>query len=74
MNKFKIQKAVVCGLLSVIVFACSKHDYTSYCPTWKGFTYKTGSYPNYVQGNPKSVVLLPGDSIHLTAHNLLRYA
>ena len=68
MNKFKIQKAVVCGLLSVIVFACSKHDYTSYCPTWKGFTYKTGSYPNYVQGNPKSVVLLPGDSIHLTAH------
>ena len=43
-------------------------NYYSYCPTWKGFTYKTGNYPNYVQGNPLNVVLNPGDSIHVTAH------
>ena len=68
MNKFKIQKALVCGLLSVIALACSKHDYTSYCPTWMGFTYTIGARPNDVAGNPRNVVLHPGDSIHLTAH------
>lgn len=68
MNKFTIKKTALCCLLSLACFACSKNDYTSYCPTWKGFTYKTGSYPNYVQGNPKNVVLNPGDSIHVTAH------
>lgn len=68
MYKFKFQKTVVCCLLTVVFFACEKHDYTSYCPTWLGFTYTTGNYPNYVQGNPRNVVLNPGDSIHITAH------
>lgn len=55
-------------LLMATIFSCTKHDYTSYPPTWKGFTYKTGNFPNYEQGNPRSVVLHSGDSIHLTAH------
>lgn len=55
-------------LLMAILYSCSKNDYSSYCPTWLGFTYKTGSYPNYTPGNPRSVVLTPGDSVHLTAH------
>ena len=69
MNKFKIQKAVVCCLLSVGFIACSKTDHDSYCPTWKGFTYTVGNRPNDVAGKPgKFVELHPGDSIHLTAH------
>ena len=49
--------------------SCSKTDSSSYCPTWKGFTYYTGSYPNYVSGSAgNNVSLHPGDSIHLTAH------
>ncbi len=52
----------------ILLSACSKHDYTSYCPTWKGFTYTIGARPNDVAGNPRNVVLHPGDSIHLTAH------
>ncbi len=68
MNKFKISKTIVCCLLSfVCCLSCSKNDTTSYCPTWLGFTYKIGSYPNYVQGNPRNIVLNPGDSIHITA-------
>ena len=67
MHKLKIQKIVIFCLLSVVCFACSKNDYTSYCPTWYGFTYTIGDYPNYVQGNPRNVVLNPGDSIHITA-------
>lgn len=67
MYKFKIQKTIICCLLSVVCFACSKNDYNSYCPTWLGFTYTTGDYPNYVQGNPRNVYLNSGDSIHLTA-------
>ena len=48
--------------------SCEKNDYTSYCPTWKGFTYTIGARPNDVAGDPRSVLLHPGDSIHLTAH------
>ena len=67
MYQFKIQKllALACCLLAV---GCTKNDYSSYCPTWLGFTYKTGNYPNYVQGNPRKVILHSGDSIHITAH------
>ena len=67
MYQFKIQKllALACCLLTV---GCTKNDYSSYCPTWLGFTYKTGNYPNYVQGNPRKVILHSGDSIHITAH------
>ncbi|MBO4551302.1 MAG: hypothetical protein J5733_11280 [Bacteroidaceae bacterium] len=55
--------------LSLLVFlSCEKNDYSSYCPTWKGFTYTVGARPNDVAGNPRNVVLHPGDSIHLTAH------
>lgn len=52
----------------VALFSCEKNDYSSYCPTWKGFTYTIGTRPNDVAGNPRNVVLHPGDSIHLTAH------
>ena len=68
MNK----KALISIFCSLILFACSKNDYTSSPPTWKGFTYKTGFFPNYVQhsgfvaGQP--FVLNAGDSIHITAH------
>ncbi len=55
-------------LLMAILYSCSKNDYSSYCPTWLGFTYKTGKFPNYVNGNPRNVVLNPDDSIHITAH------
>lgn len=58
--------------LVVAFAACTKNDYTSYCPTWKGFTYKTGNYPNYIAGNPRKAVLQPGDSVHITAHQLER--
>ena len=54
--------------LTAFLFSCSENDYSSYCPTWKGFTYKTGNYPNYVPGNPRNILLHPGDSIHITAH------
>lgn len=54
--------------LLFFLFSCSKNDYDSYCPTWKGFTYYTGKYPNYVQGSVGNVRLNAGDSIHLTAH------
>ena len=54
--------------LLFVCFACSKNDYSSYCPTWYGFSYKTGSYPNYVQGRPGSNIYLnAGDSVHITA-------
>ena len=67
MYQSKIQKllTLACCLLTV---GCTKNDYSSYCPTWLGFTYKTGNYPNYVQGNPRKVILHSGDSIHITAH------
>ena len=68
MYKNKIQKAVVCALLSVLLCACSTNDSTSYCPTWKGFTFTTGNFPTYVPGNPRNALLNPGDSIHVTAH------
>lgn len=55
------------SLVILLLFSCSKKDYTSYCPTWYGFTYTIGDYPNYVQGNPRNVYLNPGDSIHITA-------
>ena len=55
-------------LLMATIFSCTKNDYTSYCPTWKGFTYTIGTRPNDVAGNPRDVVLHPGDSIHITAH------
>ena len=54
--------------LTAFFFSCSENDYSSYCPTWKGFTYKTGNYPNYVNGNPRNILLHPGDSIHITDH------
>ena len=55
-------------MIFIACFACSEHDYSSYCPTWKGFTYKTGNYPNYTQGRVGNVDLHRGDSIHITAH------
>jgi hypothetical protein len=56
------------SLFILLLFSCSKNDYSSYCPTWKGFTYKIGSYPNYVPGNSGSNIYLnAGDSIHITA-------
>ncbi len=70
MNRRIIKKASFWGGLMAAVFfaSCTKNDYTSYCPTWYGFTYETGNYPNYVQGVLRNVVLHPGDSIHITAH------
>ena len=59
-------------LLTVAICACSGNDYTSYPPTWKGFTFTTGNYPNYVAGNPRSAILSAGDSIHITAHQAER--
>ncbi len=58
--------------LTALLFSCSANDYSSYCPTWKGFTYKTGNYPDYVPGNPRNILLHPGDSVHITAHQLER--
>ena len=53
----------------LLLCSCEKKDYSSYCPTWKGFTYTTGSYPDYVKGNVgNNINLHAGDSIHLTAH------
>ena len=73
MNRIKLQKIIFCCLMTVVCYACSDNDYSSYCPTWLGFTYTTGSYPNYVQGKAGSVVTLhAGDSIHLTAHQASR--
>ena len=57
----------LCFLL-LAIFSCTENDYSSYCPTWKGFTYKTGNYPNYTQGTIGHIELHPGDSIHVTAH------
>ena len=70
MNKNMIHKASFCGGLigALLLFACSENDYTAYCPTWKGFTYTVGSYPNYGQGTSGTATLHPGDSIHVTAH------
>ena len=56
------------SLFILLFLSCSNTDSSSHCPTWKGFTYYTGSYPNYVQGTVGKVTLNPGDSIHLTAH------
>jgi len=48
--------------------SCSENDYSSFCPTWLGFTYKTGSYPNYVQGKSGGIASVnAGDSLHITA-------
>ena len=58
----------LCLFMAVTLFSCSEADTESRCPTWKGFTYYTGNYPNYTQGRVGNVVLHPGDSIHLTAH------
>lgn len=56
-------------ILLVACFSCTKNDYSSYCPTWKGFTYTTGSYPNYIKGALGNHIFLnAGDSIHITAH------
>ena len=68
MNKSRIKKGMAPVLCLLLLLACGKNDYTSYCPTWNGFTYTTGSYPNYTQGNPRLVILHPNDSLHLTAH------
>lgn len=54
--------------LFILLLSCSKNDYTSYCPTWLGFTYTTGDYPNYVTGSTRNIVLNAGDSLHITAH------
>ena len=54
--------------LFILLLSCSKNDYTSYCPTWLGFTYTTGNYPNYVPGSARNIVLNAGDSLHITAH------
>ena len=70
MININIQKAFLgAALAGAFLFSsCSEKDYSSYCPTWKGFTYKTGSYPNYKQGTSGLATLHPGDSIHVTAH------
>ena len=57
MNKLTIKKTVLCCLLTIAFISCSKSDHTSYCPTWYGFTYKTGNYPNYVTGIPRNMHL-----------------
>ena len=68
----KFKHIFYCLFLSVALLSCSETDTESYCPTWKGFTYYTGSHPNYVQhpnyiqGSPIS--LSPNDSVHVTAH------
>ena len=66
-----MRKPVIIYHLSFIILfllSCSENDYSSYCPTWKGFTYKTGSYPTYVQGKSSGTPYLnAGDSIHITA-------
>lgn len=68
MIKSIIQKSIVFCLLSVVLISCSETDTESYCPTWFGFTYTTGSFSNYAQGSSGKVVsLFRGDSIHLTA-------
>lgn len=56
-------------ILTLLVFlSCTKTDHSSYPPTWLGFTYKTGNFPNYVQGTSGLAYLNAGDSIHITAH------
>lgn len=56
------------SLLILSLVSCSKSDTESYCPTWLGFTYTTGSFSNYAQGSKGRIVTLSqGDSIHLTA-------
>lgn len=68
MDKIRIQSLVAGLALAAAIISCSKTDTESYCPTWKGFTYATGSYPNYVQGTARTNIFFhPGDSIHLTA-------
>ena len=64
----KFKHLFLCLLLVASLFSCEKNDYTSYCPTWLGFTCKVGNYPNYVERNPRNVVLHLDDSIHITAH------
>ena len=67
---------IPCLIVLLSLLSCSKTDTESYCPTWRGFTYKTGSYPNYVQhagyisGRP--IELASGDSVHITAHQETR--
>lgn len=64
----------LCLLLATCLFSCTEKDYSAYPPTWYGFTYKVCSppdynyvqYPGYIQGKP--IVLCPGESIHITAH------
>lgn len=63
-----MKKILVAALAVMLLLSCSKTDNTSYCPTWLGFTYTTGNYPNYTNGSPSRIIFHPGDSIHLTAH------
>ncbi len=70
MNMNLIHKVFLLGGLvgAVLLFSCSDVDSDSYCPEWYGFSYKTGSYPNYVEGKKTGIPSLNrGDSIHLTA-------
>ena len=57
------------SLFILISFSsCSEVDSDSYCPEWYGFSYKTGSYPNYTEGRTSGIPSLNrGDSLHLTA-------
>lgn len=68
MNKNFLHKASLWGGLvgAILLFSCEKKDYTSYCPTWKGFTYTVND--NTTLGNPRNIVLRPGDELHITAH------
>lgn len=62
-------KYILIALALPALFSCTRNDYSSYCPTWKGFTYTTGNYPDYVKGVLGSNIYLnAGDSIHITAH------
>lgn len=49
-----------------LLSSCSEKDYSSYCPTWLGFTYTLNNDTN--PGNTRNVFVKPGDTIHLTAH------
>lgn len=66
---YKLLFTLQISLFSLLFLSsCSENDYSSFCPTWLGFTYKTGSYPNYVQGKSGGIASVnAGDSLHITA-------
>ncbi len=55
------------AIVAIFTASCSEKDYSSYCPTWKGFVVTKGNYPDYVKLSTSTFVVSPGDSLHITA-------